>query len=278
MTHDQLHDQAVAAGEPSYRDPRSGYRVFTSTYLASRGECCGSGCRHCPFGHQAVPPGRRTGLAQPFVAERATWSSAPCDVLSWSGGKDSFLALRALQREAARAVVLLSTFDGRTGRVAHQDVTIDDLRQQARALGLPLILVPLAPSAEHVDRVVAALRCVQRDRTVHRLVYGDLHLRHIRAWREQVVGSAALALGVALAFPLWDAPYEHLIADLRASGARVTLSAVPDPRVAAVARVGDAFDQQLLDRLPRDVDAMGERGEFHTLVAPRVAADALSGS
>jgi hypothetical protein len=28
------------------------YRVFTEFYLISRGNCCRSGCRHCPYGFQ----------------------------------------------------------------------------------------------------------------------------------------------------------------------------------------------------------------------------------
>jgi Family of unknown function (DUF5522)/Cysteine-rich CWC len=28
------------------------YRVFTEFYLLSRGHCCRSGCRHCPYGFQ----------------------------------------------------------------------------------------------------------------------------------------------------------------------------------------------------------------------------------
>jgi hypothetical protein len=43
------HDAAVAAGEPGYVDPDTGYFVFTAAALAERGECCGSGCRHCPY-------------------------------------------------------------------------------------------------------------------------------------------------------------------------------------------------------------------------------------
>ena len=31
------------------------YMVFTRAYHLKRGYCCGSGCRHCPFGHAAVP-------------------------------------------------------------------------------------------------------------------------------------------------------------------------------------------------------------------------------
>jgi hypothetical protein len=43
------HDAAVAAGEPGYLDPDSGLFVLTAAYLADRGTCCGSGCRHCPY-------------------------------------------------------------------------------------------------------------------------------------------------------------------------------------------------------------------------------------
>ncbi|MDX2281712.1 MAG: DUF5522 domain-containing protein [Saprospiraceae bacterium] len=28
----------------------NGYFVFTEYYLKKRGTCCGSGCRHCPYG------------------------------------------------------------------------------------------------------------------------------------------------------------------------------------------------------------------------------------
>jgi hypothetical protein len=43
------HDAAMAAGEPGYRDPASGLFVFTARFLADRGYCCDSGCRHCPY-------------------------------------------------------------------------------------------------------------------------------------------------------------------------------------------------------------------------------------
>jgi hypothetical protein len=46
----EAHDRAVAAGEAGYLDPDTGFFVFTAVALAERGECCGSGCRHCPYG------------------------------------------------------------------------------------------------------------------------------------------------------------------------------------------------------------------------------------
>lgn len=32
-----------------YYFTEAGFMVFTAAYLARRGFCCGSGCRHCPY-------------------------------------------------------------------------------------------------------------------------------------------------------------------------------------------------------------------------------------
>jgi len=43
------HAAAVTTGAPGYEDPESGLFVFTAAYHLARGECCASGCRHCPY-------------------------------------------------------------------------------------------------------------------------------------------------------------------------------------------------------------------------------------
>jgi hypothetical protein len=43
------HNSAVIEGKPTYADPSSGLSVMTARFLADRGYCCTSGCRHCPF-------------------------------------------------------------------------------------------------------------------------------------------------------------------------------------------------------------------------------------
>jgi hypothetical protein len=45
----QVHAAALRAGADTYVDPRSGFTVLTAGYLARRGTCCDSGCRHCPY-------------------------------------------------------------------------------------------------------------------------------------------------------------------------------------------------------------------------------------
>jgi hypothetical protein len=51
------HAAAVAQGRPAYPDPVTGLAVFTARFLADRGYCCDSGCRHCPY---VDAPRRRT--------------------------------------------------------------------------------------------------------------------------------------------------------------------------------------------------------------------------
>ena len=49
----ELHREAVGRGEPTYDDPETGHKVFTAAFLKARGHCCGSYCRHCPYGPAA---------------------------------------------------------------------------------------------------------------------------------------------------------------------------------------------------------------------------------
>ena len=43
------HQAAMDLGQAGYTDPATGLFVFTAAQLASRGTCCDSGCRHCPY-------------------------------------------------------------------------------------------------------------------------------------------------------------------------------------------------------------------------------------
>ena len=45
----RAHELAVSNGQPTYRDPSTGLVVLTVTTHLERGDCCGSGCRHCPY-------------------------------------------------------------------------------------------------------------------------------------------------------------------------------------------------------------------------------------
>lgn len=261
------HAEAVARGSQTYDDPATGYLVFTSLAHQSRGKCCGSGCRHCSFDHANVRD-RARKISRPAWLWPPAEDVSTAAVLFWSGGKDSFLALRKLLAdESDPEIVLLTTFDASERRVAHQDVAIQSIVRQAEHLGLPLLGIPLdrVSGEAYVDSIAAGLEAIRRRGVaIKRLCFGDLHLDHIRSWREEALSD----LGADLHFPLWHADYGDLAADLRKLGVPCDVSATTVETVSVGARFGE-FDTPGLD-------AFGEQGEFHTLArvwdVPRKAA------
>ncbi|MEM7160654.1 MAG: DUF5522 domain-containing protein [Myxococcota bacterium] len=262
---DDLHARACEAGLLRYTDPQTGYQVFTALAHEKRGKCCGCGCRHCPFGHRDVQ-GPRPASRDPWLLGQDT-DDRPCDVLFWSGGKDSYLALRALQREGQRPVVLMTTFEDASEIVAHQGVTMPTIQAQAQALDLPIVLTPLFPHRDYLDRVQLGLRTLRRRRPIVRLAFGDLHLESIRDWRRRALAPLVESMGVQLCFPVWKRPYPELTRELAEAPVRCHICAV-DERVDQVIAIGDPYDDDLIARLPEGVDAFGENGEFHTCIEP----------
>ena len=260
----QLHEDACARGDFTYLDPETGFVVFTRLGLLDRGRCCGAACRHCPFGHESVSLERRSQRIQQaaWLTDARPNPDGPTSVLFWSGGKDSFLTYRALERAGATNVVLVTTFDAKSRLIAHQEFAIDEAIKQATHLKAPVIGVPLHPGGDYLDHLGPALDLIPHCDT---LAFGDLHLEHIRAWREKAFGGHPRTCDLALSFPLWKADYTDLLADFEASGASSAISAltIDLPGVA----VGDAFGRDLIKRLPEGVDPFGENGEFHTLIS-----------
>jgi uncharacterized protein (TIGR00290 family) len=185
-------------------------------------------------------------------------------VLAWSGGKDSAFALHEIRQAGEIAVeALLTTMDAETGRGAVHDLAPEFLAAQAEAAGLPLVTVPLprpCPNTAYEARMAAALAPF-RAAGVARVVFGDLFLADIRAYREAQMA----ALGMEAVFPLWNRPTDGLAREMIAAGLSARLVAVDTARLDA-SFAGRAFDAALLADLPRDVDPCGERGEFHTAV------------
>lgn len=73
-------------------------------------------------------------------------------VLSWSGGKDSSLALAALRADPdVEVVALLTSVTVEYGRVSIHGVRRALLDAQAAAAGLPLVEVPLRAACSNAD-------------------------------------------------------------------------------------------------------------------------------
>ena len=191
--------------------------------------------------------------------------SAPQPVLlAWSGGKDSALALAALQADPQYEVVaLLTTFSEEAQQTQMHRVPAALLQAQADALGLPLhaVHVPLDPANTiYETRMQAALEHFQ-SQGVNACAFGDLFLEDIRAYRERNLAR----IGMQAVFPLWELDTPALARRFVDQGFKAIIVSV-DTSQLSESFVGRYYDAAFLDALPPGVDPCGENGEFHSFV------------
>lgn len=158
-------------------------------------------------------------------------------------------------------MALLTTVNSAYQRVAMHAVRESLLELQAAATGLPLVKVPIPSpcSNEIYEQAMSAAMTQARAEEVHHVVFGDLFLEDIRAYRE----SRLAACGMTPVFPLWRRDTRQLANEMLAGGLSAYLTCV-DPRKLDRSFAGRRFDASLLVDLLSGVDPCGENGEFHT--------------
>ena len=190
---------------------------------------------------------------------------SPKAFISWSSGKDSAYALcEARALGLAEVVGAITTLSEAYDRVAMHGVRASLLDRQFAALALPsqrVMLPSPCSNAIYEARFGAACERLKAEGVRH-IVFGDLYLEDIRAYRERQLA----ALGMSAIFPLWRRNTAELARAMIASGLVAHLVCV-DPRRLDRGFAGRRFDSRLLEELPRDVDPCGENGEFHTVVS-----------
>ena len=184
--------------------------------------------------------------------------------LSWSGGKDSALALWSLRRRQLEPEALITTVTETYERISMHGVRRELLARQAEALGIPLVEVVIPPSCvnEIYEARMSEAFAAAPLSGVEMVAFGDLFLEDVRAYRE---GRLAAADKRGL-FPLWGQDTAALAREFIDVGFEATLVCV-DPRALDPVFCGRRYDERLLTELPHGVDPCGENGEFHTFVS-----------
>ena len=186
-------------------------------------------------------------------------------LIAWSSGKDSAWALHVARQSGDLDIIgALTTVTDGFGRVSMHGVREELLQVQLAAAGLaPLIVrIPYPCPNEVYERAMAAAMQDAKARGVTHVIFGDLFLEDVRAYREkQLAGS-----GIAPVFPLWQRPTTALAREMIAAGVVAHL-AVVDLKKLPAAFAGRRFDGALLDDLPASTDPCGENGEFHSFVS-----------
>jgi len=191
-------------------------------------------------------------------------SARPKALIAWSSGKDSAWALHEVRRGGAYDVIAaLTTITDTFKRVSMHGVRQEVLTAQLEAAGLPMILVPIpypCPNEVYEARMAAALANAKAAGVTH-VIFGDLFLQDVRAYREQKMAGT----GITPVFPLWQRPTAALAREMIDAGLETYLVCV-DLKQLSKDFAGRRFDHALLAELPASADPCGENGEFHSCV------------
>lgn len=185
-------------------------------------------------------------------------------LVSWSGGKDSCLALQEIQRAPnMRVEALLTTVTRDFDRISMHGVRRVLLERQAASLGLPLhqILISKGATNEEYESKMGEAFSVYRNQGIDSVAFGDLFLEEIRAYRQRLLAKHDMG-GL---YPIWGRNTAKLIREFIALGFKTVVTCV-DPAQLDPTFVGRVIDEKFLEDLPPHVDPCGENGEFHTFV------------
>jgi len=192
-------------------------------------------------------------------------SARPKALIAWSSGKDSAWALHEARRADEFDIVgALTTVTDSFARVSMHGVREELLLAQLDAAGLPAIVVRIpnpCPNDVYEREMAKAVGDAKARRVTH-IIFGDLYLEDIRAYREKNLAGS----GITAVFPLWLKPTARLARDMIDGGLEAHL-AVVDLKKLPAAFAGKRFDAGLLAGLPGGIDPCGENGEFHSFVS-----------
>ena len=186
-------------------------------------------------------------------------------ILSWSGGKDSAMALHALLKNSRYEVVsLLTTVSKQYQRISHHGVRVELLEQQAAALGIPLHMLYLHQencSLEDYEAVMKKAMLEYKDNDVLTVAFGDVFLQDLREYRRRNLAK----VGMKGIFPIWRRDTTEIVQTFIALGFKAYLTCVDSEKLGREF-AGRPIDADLICDLPDEVDPCGENGEFHSYV------------
>ena len=184
-------------------------------------------------------------------------------IVSWSGGKDSVLALHFLNKDEFNVRTLITTISESYNRVSMHGVRKELLEKQAQSIGIPLLTISLPKDItnDEYEKIMKREMLYFKSQSVYKVVFGDIFLEDIRKYREANLSK----IGMKAIFPLWKRDTKALAEKFIESGFKAIITSV-DSKYLEGSYVGRQFDRDFLNSLPPNVDSCGENGEFHSFV------------
>ncbi|CAM3685477.1 diphthine--ammonia ligase [Cytobacillus oceanisediminis] len=183
--------------------------------------------------------------------------------LSWSGGKDSCLALEVLVKQGVEVACLITTVPAEIGRTFGHGEKTELIHLQAKALSIPVEFISCS-FENYTERYISKLKKLIDKFKLTGIAYGDLYLAGHRRWGEKVAEEA----GINAVYPLWMEEKDSIQAleTFVKSGNKARVIRVRED-VLDPSWLGRELDAAFLQDIQKEaVCPMGESGEYHTFV------------
>ena len=179
---------------------------------------------------------------------------------SWSGGKDSCLALYHAINNGGMAKYFLTMLTEDGSRSRSHGLPESVIKAQAASLGIPLV-VGCSSWDDYEKFFVSAIRKFKLE-GIEYGVFGDIDLDEHLQWVEGVCSSAHLQAYE----PLWKRSRMDLLEEFLDLGFRATIVSVKKS-VLDESFLGRSLSREVVALLQEaGVDLSGEKGEYHTVV------------
>lgn len=185
-------------------------------------------------------------------------------LISWSGGKDSALALYEISSKNKYEIkAIFTTISEEYKRISMHGVRKELLIRQTISLGYPvhIIELPKNVSDEIYSEMMKREMLKFKLSNVNDVVFGDIFLEDVRQYRENNLKK----VGMNAIFPLWGKSSKEVAKRFLDLGFKAIITCV-DSTFLDKSFVGQLFNDTFLSLLPPKVDPCGENGEFHTFV------------
>jgi len=180
---------------------------------------------------------------------------------SWSSGKDSCLALYKAKREGYKISYLFNFISREYKRVSFHGAPAELVSLQAEALGIPLI--QKETTKDNYEEVFRKTLEELKEKNIHQIVRGDIHLLDLRDWVEDICSSQ----GMTVISPLWNKPVLDILKEFIDCGFKAIITSTQASKLDQnwISRIIDEKFIQDLSKI-KEVDLCGENGEFHSFV------------
>ena len=181
-------------------------------------------------------------------------------VASYSGGKDSVLAIHRAVHAGLVPLELITTYNTDMNRSWFHGITENIIKKVSDSLAIPIRLI--RTSGDQYEENFEKALADAKNRGTEVCVFGDIDIEGHLEW----CSSRCEKVGLIPYFPLWQESRKKLVCEFIDSGFLAIITIVDTSRMPKNF-LGEILSRKVADLIEESgADICGENGEYHTFV------------